>query len=342
MKIIKGTVVSNVDDDKQGTLKVIFPSLSQGAFDVTYTSPMYMLNNGGMLAIPEEGSRILAALDEDGDGKIYYMSTIVDTPDTPQAGGLKVWNVVGDTRVYSDRKKPQKVSYANQAGAGVHITRKFLPSQIVAKTDLTSEKGKMLSLNDSPKSDAVILRNEHGDGLLMFSEGDEIHSERSIEMKSKGSQKFVVYQSDLGMYVIDGRDINIENHSTGAFAGPGNNRFGNVNLRSKNADVTLVSKAEDGRIFLVTPKARIQIAADGSIQIHGTGDVQITSDANINLNAAQDVNIKGTNVNIKADANIATDGGSVNSMQGAQIHFNSGYPANEAPTTPPEPTSYEE
>ena len=160
------------------------------------------------------------------------------------------------------------------------------------------------------------------------------------------------YQSDIGMFVIDGRDINIENFSTGSFANAGSDKFGNINLRSENNDISLISKADDGRIFLVTPNARIQIAPDGAVQIESAADVQITSTQNINLIAQQDVNIKGTNVNIQADANIISDAGTQNSIVGgtlgtidaAQIHFNTGLnqPIQPVQTAQLEKTSYDE
>ena len=340
--ILKGTVISSLDEGSSGKFKAIFPALSQDIITVTYTSPYYTLNNGGMLAVPEEGSQILAF--KDSEGEIYYLSTILEVPDNDQVDGISDWSVIGDRRVYSDRGRPQKVTYANQVGAGLHLTRKFNPSTIVNQVDLKSERGKRVSLNDSPEIDAITIRNEHGDGILISSDGNSIHPERSIDIKSVGSQKFVVYQSDITLAVVEGRDINIENYSTGANANSGGQgRFGNVNLRSQNADVTLVSRASDGRVFIVTPNARIQIASNG--------DIQMQSDGSITLDAANDINLKATNVNIKADLNISSEAGGtisslstgVNSLDGAQVHLNSGLslPA-IIPEVPLDSTDYNE
>ena len=334
MKILKGVIVSNKDMSETGRLSVIFPTESQSIKTVVYTTPFYMANGGGLLAIPEYGARILATYDEDSD-TYYYLSTILtqDDKDFNGSSGLKDFSILGDKNVYSERKKPSKIKLTNQLNAGLAITRKYQPDYIVNKVDLTSEKGKRVSLNDSPKTDAVIVRNEHGDGLIITSESTETHPDRSIEIKSVGPQRHVVYQSDMNFMIVDGKDVNIENYSTGAFADNSEGgRFGNINLRSENADITIVSKADDGRVFIVTPNARIQISPDGKVQVKADSDIELVSDTNITIQAANNLNLVAANVNIKADANIAMDAGGnssilstgTNSLDGAQVHFNSG------------------
>jgi hypothetical protein len=350
--ILKGIVVSNADETKAGVLTCSIPDVSDDLIHVTMTSPFYSLNNGGMLAIPEVGSKILIHYDEN-DNSYYYLSTIIEKPDNEQKGGLKEFSVIGDKYIYSERGRPQKITYANQFNAGLHIDRRLTPDQMVNKVDLKSETGKKLSLSDSPKMDACILRNEHGDGLIITSDANDIHSERSIELKCKGSQKFVVFQGEAGFYIVDGRDFNIENWSTGAFANENaTGRFGNINFRSDNSDICMISKADDGRVFLVTPNARIQIESDGSVVIDSVKNVQIKATDDIDIKSDKAIRIQGQSIDIKAansfrvqsggDASILSTG--TNSLDGDQVHFNSGIsqPANETSITTPERNDYDE
>jgi hypothetical protein len=288
---------------------------------------------GGILTIPEVGSEVLLLID-DTHKKVYYLHTVVDFPENEMSGGLKTFGLFGDNYVYSTREVPQKITFTNQLNAGLKITRKFQPDSIVAKVDLDSEKGKRISLNDSPGSDFVLVRNEHGDGITIASDGNDIHGERSIEVKSKGLQQFVSYQSGMNFYVIDGKDINIENYSTGSFSNINAadlGRFGNINIRSHNADVSLVGKGPTSQIFIVTPNSRIQIDSTGAVTIESINSISVKSSSDINLDAGNTLNITATNLNIKTTSDTRIDSGGnfsarsvgVNSLDGSQVHFNS-------------------
>lgn len=332
-KIYEGIVVSNIDTTRNGILSVRIPDISDELCFVTYTSPFFVPNGGGIIAIPEVGCKILI-LQNLESGKFYYLTTIVEIPDNSQKGGLTDWNLIPDKYIYSERERPQKVNVTNQFGAGLKISRRFLPEYITSKVELVSETGKKISLSDSPKFDAVIIRNEHGDGIVITSDPSDIHSERSIETKSIGPQRYVVYKSDINMLVVDGRDITIENLSTGAGANTDTEgKFGNINLRSHNADINIVSRADDGRVFIVTPKARIQIEADGSIKITSDSDIQIAAKGDLDIKSDNAIRIQGNTLDIKANTNMKFESGGnisskaagTNSLDGPQaIHFNSG------------------
>lgn len=352
-RIYKGIVTSNSDITRSGILTVQIDGFGEGSIEVVYTSPFYHLNGGGFLAIPEIGSKILIHYDEN-ENKYYYLSTIVEMPENSQRGGLKEWKLIGDNYVYTEREIPQRVEFTDGFGAGLKISQRNLPSYISAKVDLDSRAGKRLSLSDSPNSDMVLIRNEHGDGMVISSEPSEIHSERSIEVKSKGSQKHIVFQSDMYLAVIEGRDITIENFSTGTFKQadtPG--RFGNINLRSQNADINIVSNGDDGRVFLVTPKARIQIDSDGSIKLESDSNVQIVAKGDINVKSDNNINLEATNINIRSNSDInmqalqggisAKGAGNV-ALDGAQVHLNSNQSnaTSAVQVITPELTDYEE
>jgi hypothetical protein len=348
--ILEGIVVSNHDETKSGILLVSIPEVSNEAVNVTFTSPFYALNGGGMLAIPEVGSKILVL---SKNKKYYYLSTIVEQPSNEQIGGLIDFRVINDKYLYTERGRPQKVTYANQFNAGLKISRRLLPDYMSAKVDLDSEGGKRISLSDSPLSDVVLIRNEHGDGIVISSEANDVHSERSIEVKSKGAQRYVVFQSGMDIYVIDGRDINIENTSTGAYANDNAvGRYGNINLRSENKDISVLSKSDNGRVFIVTPSARIQIESDGSIVLDSAQNIQIKSTNDIDIKSNKAIRISGETIDIKATNNLRLQAGldasilagGTNSLDGDQIHFNSGLsqPANDTSITTPERNDYGE
>jgi hypothetical protein len=320
-----GIVVSNFDAETEtGKLSVKLEKFDT-AVDVTYVSPFYFMNGGGVLAIPEVGSKVIVFTDANTD-ESYYLGTIIDAPSNPEKGGAIGWTPIGKNRIYSEKGIPQKVMYTNQVGAGLSISRKFLPNYINAKVNLDSEKGKRISLSDSPNSDCILIRNEHGDGIVVTSQENDVHADRSIEVKSKGLQQYVSFQSAMNLYVIEGKDITLENFSTGANSNTtaaASGRFGNVNLKSHNADINITGKGSDSNIFITTPKARVEIKSDGSVLIDSQGDIRMQSLGNIELKStAGDINLEALNINMKSA--IETKMSSLNTTIDATVKFAAG------------------
>lgn len=344
MKTIIGHVATNLDSSRGGKFKASFDNLAGGEdVDVIYTSPMYRVNGGGMIAIPEEGDIILAAHDAN-TGNLYYISTIVDKSLVGEISKVPNFEDIGDPLLYTEGGKPVKTQYCNQVGAGLDITRNYkpAPNKLVTSVNLKSEGGKKVGLDDSPGVEAVIVRNQHGDGILVKGDADDIFPSRCIHVTSNGKQDYTVMESSMDLRVVEGLDLTIENTSTGAMgttpseqyrpnkdnsnAGLPCRRWGGIYLRSEQGDVSISSKGDDGRIFIVTPKARIQINEDG--------EVDISSTASIQLSATGDINMEGSNVNIKArdgfirlesvtDVSLLTGtGGSVNIDGGPNINLN--------------------
>ena len=116
--------------------------------------------------------------------------------------------------------------------------------------------------------------------------------------------------------VVDGRDLHIENTSTGAMAqqpapenwpnpeGQGPKQYGGIYLMSEWGDCSVSTKAEDGRIFIVTPNARIQITENGAVQIDAASDIQVRSEGNISLQAEGDLNMEAANINLNTTGNL--------------------------------------
>ena len=328
MRILKGTVEYNANAVADGSFFATFVDLMDRPLRVYMTSPFYKVNGGGQLAIPEDGDEILALYDDSSD-ELYYQSTIIRVAPDYHSTDLKDFNVV-PKQTYNESGKPVKVTYQNAVGAGLDITRNYNPkpdSTIVTSVSLKSEGGKKISLDDSPEMEAVIVRNQHGDGLTITGDETKVNPNRTVFLKSNSSQYFTSFEGQMEFRVVDGRDIVLENNSTGSMSQTPNldfwpngpteqppKRYGGVYLRSENGDVSISSQAQDGRIFIVTPKGRIQITEDGAIQIDAESDIQIRSSGNISMKADGDLKLEGANVDINATGSLTTTGGSQVSM----------------------------
>lgn len=333
IRFITGIVTSNFSREQDGTFTVKSADTYGQELEVIYTSPAYLLNGGGVLSIPEIGSEVLVLQDLDKH-KNYYIATILDFPPNDTSSGDPNFKLIGDNYVYSERDKPQRVTFTNAANAGLKISRRALPEYIDCKVVLDSEGGKRISLSDSDNADWIIIRNEHGDSIVLTGEANDIFPERSLEVKTKGSQQYVTFESGMHFYIIDGRDFTIENYSSGANANTTageKGRFGNITLRSYEKDINIVAKGSTSQIFITTPKARIVIQEDGSVSIESLGSVNIKSQLDINLEATNSINLKAANVNISSDANTAIQSNGIFSakstgiaaIDGSQLHLNS-------------------
>lgn len=341
---IRGIVDYNANEIADGTFTATFPELGSDPVRVYMASPYFRQNGGGMFGIPDGGDEILAHYD-DSNGDVIYQSTIVKYQSS-EGNELKNFKPVSD-KVYSTEGKPVKVLYGNYLGAGLDITRDYnvTDKKIASYVQLKSEGGKRVALDDSPEIDAVVVRNQHGDGMVVQGDASKVLPERGLMVRSNGPQYYTCYEGSIEMRLVDGRDMVFENNSTGANSktpseefwpnGPASQppkRFGGIYFRSERGDVSISSKADDGRIFIVTPNARIQITENGSVQIESDADIQMKSSGDMKFKADGDIQIEGSNVDINSQqALTATAGGQAAissngnmSIDGATVNLNSG------------------
>lgn len=340
---IKGIVVTNANTIPDGVFHAIFEEISDIPQRCFMTSPYFRLNGGGMMAVPEDGDQILALLDGD-TGEIYYQSTIVGISPDSLEGGIKDFSLLPESS-YNKGGKPVKVTYQNAVGDGLEITRNYDPTpneKVVHSVALKSKKGKRISLDDSPDIEAVIVRNQHGDGMTIRGDETDAFAERTIDVKSNGSQNYTCFEGQLELRVVNGRDIIIENNSTGSMSqtpspefwpNPGDppKRFGGIYLRSENGDVSISTQADEGKLFLVTPNARIQIDDKGNVQI-SANSLEINSAGDISMKAGGDIKMEGANVDINSsgvanlfgtnELNIASISSNTN-IDGLAVNLNS-------------------
>ena len=313
MEILVGIVKSNEDNTKSGKLRVEFPSLNNRVEVVTFTSPYYRMNSGGMVAIPENGTQVLVFHNKKpgpGESSFYFHSCVVsDMPRETNAGINKDYVTLRDNdnkaKIYADNPpfsaKPVTQMFTNTAGAGLYIQRDFATPTMSNNVTLKSEMDAEVNVGAL----GVQIRNEEGDSInLAGSNGGDFYADRSLNISTKGPQEYKCTNSDINMRVIDGGDINIENNSTGVMsfgAAPGmpqpTNPFpgifpwsGNIRLKSRYRNIDLAALGEFSDINIVTNLAKIKLnQTTGSIDIFTNGpggNIKMTSMlGNIELNA---------------------------------------------------------
>jgi|GEM_PF-5135384 len=361
-EFLLGMVESIVDPSH--TFKLYVKLLEDGRkVNVTYTSPFFHKTSGGAIAVPNVGSKILILKNIDYN-KYYYISTIVEGEPDPYDPDVidPTHFLYGITResYYTDKDIPQRITFTNEQNAGLVIRDERLSGYIASEVKLQSDKGKIVSLQDSPLDNKINIRNEHGDGIRVTSDSigsvfynDEHHgllASRSIYLMCAGDQNMVSYTGGIKLMISEGREIDIKNCSTGAggdnasagiIAGS-NERCGNVNITSEDSDVNIRAGTDSNSrsaVFISTPKGRIQINYDGSIDISCKEDINIRSlSGNITLQANKDIKMKCSNFVVNTTGNFGVNAaGTFHGMAtgnagltGTQVHLNS-------PGIPPEP-----
>lgn len=327
MRCLKGIVHDNFDPNQEGKIWVYCKEEGDDLIPVTYTSPYSAGYRGGMIAIPEKGTMVLI-VQPDNAREWYYQGSIFKTEgNIPEKDNLISDQEIGsifDPQTYKARGVPQQIIIQDPKGNQLKLSSSYNPKYINNRAHLKSSLGKILILSDSPLMDCVILRNEHGDGLKITSQEDIVSPARTIELKSKGPQKMISSESQIDIRVVDGRDINILNTSTGQNAAPGDQseKYGNVNVESQYKDINLTVRAQDGKVFINAKGSDglVQIDSQGRIFISGQNGVDIlANDGNLNLVSNQDVNIQGANINILAQQSLAMQGTTSASMLGTSI-----------------------
>lgn len=350
MEILVGIVESNEDNTKSGKLRVSFPALDGRVEIVTFTSPYYRMNSGGMVAIPEDGTQILAFHNEnprEGESTFYFHSCVIsDMPRETNEGVNEDYVALrgNDTKakIYETRppysSKPVTQMFTNTAGAGLYIHRDFTPSKISNNVTLKSESDSEVTVGAL----GVQIRNEEGDSIILNgTEGNDFYAARSLNVETMGPQEYKCTNSDINMRIVEGGDINIENNSTGAMSygpysedftspeQPGQPYSGNVRLKSRNRNIELVGLGDESVVNIITNKSKIQVDnSTGNITIFAKGDLDMTSEeGNIRLTAplGEVTVFGGIATNIYSQSQVNLQGGLIN-HNGVSVQYNAGAP----------------
>jgi len=276
-------VISNFDFTRTGKVRVQCKELDLNQLEVIYTTPYYSNWKAGIFAPPAEGSEILIHVDQ-STGFAYYLSTVIASPiitkkyQSPDPDNRRLNPVINVSQLYQDGS-PGSMTFKNNQKDGLQIDSKRATDRIINKTVLNSGK-KALRLDSSPEVDCVRLENGHGDylkitGLPESSIGIPSPPKRSLEARTFLNQNFVSDRGGIDLMINDGKDITIENRSSGFFGmssifGP---RSGNVNLFTKYKNINLIAKAppyvpieslqHGGKIFLETANSSVVVSRTG-------------------------------------------------------------------------------
>ena len=332
-------VRDRVDPYRNGSFLASIDYLGNIEERVYYISPYGSNTEGAFIAIPEVGTQILVCKPH-GTGTWYYLGTtfkeaeqenVIGGSIVPDSGISQVSRV--DPFMYRARGIPMRYLFRSPSQAGLTISEEYNPEFINKYTQLKSTVNKTVTLNDSPEIDSIIIDSGNGSKITLSDDpkGQAVPS-RAIQVETVGPQKYINYESQTDMVVLDGgRELQLLNNANGTEWGDGA-ICGNVNIQSKWKDVNIFTQAEQGRIFIEClnesgNNQHIVIetnGAGGSIVIKTNGNVIVDAGQSINLNAAQGVNIKcskfsvdSNTVEIKGSGDVNIDGDKINLAMGA-------------------------
>jgi hypothetical protein len=364
MKLLVGLVVENaaVDLDGNGTVADGYFYAKFGdryednrSVPVLYTSPYYKGNAGGMVAIPEVGTQIIAALNEDpepGEANLYFIAC---TPNIPQASKEEEVNEnyeairSNDSKypIYGETYKPITQCLTNTDGAGLLISKEHTNDKINNSVVLKCTKGAEVSVGPL----GVHIKNSDGDSIVLNDNTNTAdqsggpYAARSAIVETRGPQMYKCVASDINMKIVDGGDINIENNSTGLFSLPP--WFGNIRLKSRFRDITLAALGPTSKIHIVTNGTQVIVDSLGGVKIVTAGSIDFAAAQDINMTAGGSVNIVG---NLGAQVGSIGGAAQLNAptvfINNQAFAFNAGPPGSDftnnipvvgSPATPPVP-----
>ena len=350
LQLVKGQVTEIIDKSGSGYFKAKFKDISPQPVTVILSSPGYKKGGGGLFIMPDIGDFIIAAYD-DQESLAYYQGTLIEKSSSkgPIAKNSSSKGPIAK-KSYSNVGAPIRTTYEDKFGQGLSITRnrEETPPKINSSVDLTSEKSKKISLNDSPEIEAILIRNQHGEGIKIQGDATSNSPAGKISIESNGPQYYTCRNTFIDMRLVDGKDISISNDSGGGMstpvltrpnaglaalypddgaAGMTPKRYGGIYLRSAWGDVSMAANGLTSRIFLTTPGGQIQIVSkpdansptgfSSDVRIESTGDISLKSAGNINISADKDVNISANNMNVKTLVNYVTESGGISSIKSA-------------------------
>ena len=351
MKIFEGQVISNVDFTESGEISVLCRDVNDYPIQVTYTSPYgSFFNRGqksGFFAIPDPGEFVLIAQPE--NRTTYYFLGVIHKPLAPK-GKNEIKDNIGAPHIPSEiygmrRGRPQQLLIRDQKGNQLKLSSAYNRNFNI-KAELRSHSGKKLLLSDSPKLNCIWLRTDKGDGIKLTSGEAGASAARSIEVETRGPVKLISKESGVDVLVVDGREINIRNESTG-FNSIDEVPYGNINLESLWRDLNFTVYHDNGRIMIRT------LGTNGLIQLNSNGSIIIKAPNNAIYFESDTLDFKARQIRIDADETIDIKAGDTAVISGRSaavsvsqdaiiggeyLHLNplTGLPTAQNANTPPE------
>jgi len=321
------------DDEKGGILKCYIPSTDSQTsptdlgddimlVPVVYTSPYSFHSDGGIIAIPPDGTDILV---QKIGGTYYYLTSIVGedpaifdeyTSDTVDEK-LNKFSIDRSYEPIYDKttEQPNTITIRHPRGHRLVLKDEIPIDGEVnnSKAELRSSKGKVVSLDDSAAVDSLKLGVWNGqgkdifDGITIAQGTNGAVGARCIRTETEGNITTISHSGNVKTIVSDGNNIELRNESTGFNANqlsPTGPNFGNISQGSQYGDINIVAGSTPEPLgpskIVIEQKGlggAIRVAADGSVEIDAL---------NITIRSIGDLNLESLTGSIKLSAPLGT------------------------------------
>jgi hypothetical protein len=265
MKLVIGQIVANTDPLHQGEILADVNSEGDKGVPVTYTSPVYKTNGGGLLALPDVGEQVILIKGEDnerGQSTYYYHSTIVAPeaiePSKRNARAKILGDQNPDSTIYDENtSNPTKFEFRGSNGA-IEIQKKYSPRRIQDDITVAHDKGSEVNVG----AGGIQMKNEDGKAKIIISDGDlntndKGNAANEIELASTGPINSYCKSSYIRQTIEEGTDFLIENKSVGvnglgAFLDPVDGPMLPLRKRGRNLNLArgVVAKTETPADFM--------------------------------------------------------------------------------------------
>lgn len=271
------------EDEPAGILQCLIPStqfeispsdfgLEDAIVPVIYTTPYSFHGDGGIIAIPPDGTNILV----EKIGKHFYYLTSIVGPDPGDVDELTedtaeevVENFSCETDldpIYSKSMGfPDTIMLRHPKGHLFQMkddvpleTDKIKPARAVhnSKIEMKSASGKIVSLDDGKNIDALRMgianlgRNKDEYDGIIIGHNNGLTGPRCIKIQAKNNISTTTDSGDIINRVVDGNKFSVENTSTGMDGKMSTPIFGfskpQVNMGTEFGDINLVAGNNEG------------------------------------------------------------------------------------------------
>jgi hypothetical protein len=346
--IYLGIVDTEIDPNQSGEIQVTLPHIGQSV-PVTYSTPYHGKGGSGFWAVPEKDTTVIVAHIADGNpsinpkrkyiylGSIPYPDLGIQTVGDEVEGIQQKGGVLPDKDIYKARARPMKYVWKSPKGHSFTMSDLYDPTFFNTRIEMRSGGGKVVTCDDSPEKDCILIQNEHGDYIkLATSNVPPTQRSRSLDVWTWGPQSYRTCTSQMDLRVDDGLNLDIVNTATGKFApatkqGPGIGEspapfgpidvgsWGKVNILAQNNDVTITANEGKGTVMEEMPSIFITTnGSDSLVQIDSRGQMKVLINKNIYMVSEKgDIDIEALegNINItaeKGDINLSTPEGVIN------------------------------
>lgn len=338
MKILKGTILSKKEFDGQPILTVMpdkqgfsYTKGDENQFNMTdavnvhYVSPYGGGPTAAQVMIPEAQTQIIyCTAENDANNDYFYLGSIIKpsyetvqekayfspliNPDPETSTDVRPLSMPHDDTDFGFNDQSSSYGIRTPRGNQIVIREGLDKNRDFKGIFLTTEKGHMLSLNDSKSNSRVMLAGSGRRSRLEITGKDSNlktgKAAHSAYLHASNNIEVAAIEGGMDFSVVDGRNINITNRSTiskqgglpPALAGK---ETGNINLTTAAGDIVIRSSGNG--VFIDCLDNGGSETTPASFQVRSQNKIHLYSSNGIDIKSAGDVNIVGRNVNIESD-----------------------------------------